>query len=271
VRTTCLFDTGRLRPQHYGVTVGPPLTPGVGMCRWFFVMLSVATTSVAFAQEASTADLAHDSAVSDADANAPAAIPNPRARAEALALGSSERALALYVARVAFNESLDSEPDLAMIWNIVLSSGDTTQRRIDWLRSHSRCVMGVVPREAAASRRGHCLWTRDLLPDGARPPAFNECRDDDRDGQVDAPCHGRWARVRTRWLAHLERALEYVAGARTLIVCPSTPDTWDGRRWLSDAVARGHVPLNCKGTRNEGYMYRSRARREAVAQARSQL
>jgi hypothetical protein len=108
------------------------------------------------------------------------------------------------------------------------------------------------------------------MPDGSRPGAFVECRDDDRNGQVDAPCPGRWARVRSRWLAHLERAVEHVAGVRSLIVCPVTPDTWDGRRWLQDAVARGHVPLGCKGTRNEGYLYRSRARREALAQAEAQ-
>jgi hypothetical protein len=190
---------------------------------------------------------------------------SPRARAEELGLGPAERALALYVARVAFNEGMDSESDLAMIWNIARASGDTTQRRIDWLRNHSRCVMGLIPRDAARARRGHCSWTRDLVPDGSRPPGFVECRDANRDGEVDFPCHGRWTRIRARWMAHLERAVEHVAGTRVLIVCPSTPDTWDGRRWLEDAVARGHVPLDCKYTRNEGYMFRSRARRLAAA------
>lgn len=206
-----------------------------------------------------SAALAHHHAPDDATPARAAAegVPNPRARARELRLTPAQRALALYLGRTTFNEALDSEPDLAMIWNIARSERESTQAIIDWLRAHSSCVMGVVPQHEAARRPGNCVWARSLMPSGDRPSGWVECQDEDRDGEVDFDCHGRWARVRPRWLAHLFAAIEYVAGEREMIMCPVTPTTWDGRRWREEILARGFVDLGCKYTRNLGLVRES--------------
>ncbi len=162
-------------------------------------------------------------------------MPGAAAGGEPAALSPRERAYALAIARVSFNEAGASEPDLAMLHAIADARG-----RLAFLRRHSRCVMGVLSQEQAYARPGRCRWTRNLRVDARRPRGWNEAID------------GPWSRMRPVWRAHLRMAAEYVSGARQLIVCPVTPRSWDGARWRAQIEARGWTVLDCKGTRNLG-------------------
>ena len=150
-------------------------------------------------------------------------------------LSRAERRLVSLVARVTFNEALDSEDDLAMIWEIVRGSGSTADERYRWLRSHSPCVGGLLSQDEAYRRPGNCRWTRNLLPDGRRPRGW------------DRALHGRWSWLRDRWLAHIDRVVLYVSGRERRILCPMTPSSWDGARWREQIVERGFTILQCKG------------------------
>ncbi len=151
------------------------------------------------------------------------------------------------VAKVSFNEGLDSYPDLALIYQIVEGHGDTALDRARWLEQHSRCASGVITQDRAYARPGICHWTRNLMPDGRRPRGFHDCHDVDRDGQHDEEhCDGRWSRIRDRWLAHLERVRAFVYGQDTYRPCSVTPQSWDGTRYGRDTVeGRGHTILEC--------------------------
>jgi hypothetical protein len=138
-----------------------------------------------------------------------------------------ERELAKSIARVAFNEALNSEPDLELIAQIVMgvpqSDDDASPplqavERLYWLRSHSPCVMGMISDSEAYQRPGNCRWTRNLRTDGRQPRGWIPTRD------------GRWSWTRRRWQRHLELSIEYVDGTRMADICPETPESWDGRR-----------------------------------------
>ncbi len=150
--------------------------------------------------------------------------------------------LVLALARVAYNEAGDNEPDLALIWAATRAHGETDRARLGFLYRHSPCATAQLPDSIAYQRPGRCRWTRNLDHRGQQPRGWIPSRD------------GRWtSRDRDRWLAHLERAGEFVRGERVLDVCPETPWTWDGRRWIAERVAEGRRPLGCTGTLNEGY------------------
>lgn len=149
----------------------------------------------------------------------------------------AERQLVEYVAKVSFNEALDSYHDLALIWQIVEAKGATPHERIFWLRAHSRCVTGVLSQDVAYSRPGNCHWTRNLLPNDRRPRGFIDCHDTDHDGEVDGPCDGSWPRLRDRWVAHVAATRAFVMGEDTYRPCAETPDSWDGVRYGRERVA----------------------------------
>lgn len=156
-------------------------------------------------------------------------------------LSRAERRLVGRLAKVSFNEALDSEDDLALIWQIVQSQGETASARYHWLGAHSPCVSGVLSQDQARERPGNCRWTRNLTPDGRRPRGW------------DRELHGRWDWVRPRWLAHVGRAIRFVRGDARSIMCPTNPVSWDGARWRDRILARGFTILECKGDlRNVG-------------------
>ena len=167
-------------------------------------------------------------------------------------MSRAEHRLVAVLARVAFNEGLDSYPDLALIHQITEARGDTPARRALWLASHSRCAAGELAPPSrrmsdseAYARPGLCRWTRNLTPDGSQPRGWIPSRD------------GHWSRMRPRWLAHLNRVRAFVAGEDTHRPCETAPATWDGRRpsWQEAAARRGWVPVACEGeARNVGYV-----------------
>lgn len=163
----------------------------------------------------------------------------------ALAQPAETRALALEVARVAFNEAGDSRDDLAMIWQIVELRRATVTGRRNWLAQHSRCVSGLLPESLVQRRGGNCAWTRELNPAGSMPRSWPH-----------SP--GYWTRVRPRWLAHLHRSLQHATATDRLPwLCPDTVGTWDGRTWIDEQEARGRHYIECKGdTRNVAYAAR---------------
>lgn len=150
------------------------------------------------------------------------------------------------VAKVSFNEALDSYPDLALIWQITEAHGDTPGERAAWLAHHSPCVSGVrYTQDEARQRRGLCFWTRNLRPDGRIPRGWPH--------SADAWRH----RMRPRWLAHLERVRALVRGRDPHRPCVETPTTWDGARWRDEAEARGFRVVECEGSPlNLGYVRR---------------
>lgn len=140
-------------------------------------------------------------------------------------LDRTERALALTLARVSLNEGSDSEPDGELIAQVTLGRGHNAASRLAWLRSHSRCVSGVLSQDDAYRRPGSCRWTRNLHPDGRRPRGWDRVRD------------GHWTRTRGRWRTVLERAVEYVRGDRPAAICDEQPLSWDGTRYGRERVA----------------------------------
>lgn len=164
-------------------------------------------------------------------------------------LSRVELELAKRVARVSFNEALDSEPDLELVVQIVWGARETPEGRLRWLRSHSPCVSGRLTQDQAYARPGNCRWSRNLMTDGRRPRGWRRETD------------GHWSRTRPRWLAHLERVIEYVRGVRVAAICDELPTTWDGRRYGRAAMeARGFRVLTCR-ERTENFALVSRRRR----------
>jgi len=153
-------------------------------------------------------------------------------------------ALTALVARVSFNEALDSYPDAAMIWQA--TEGHPEARRYQWLRSHSPCVSGRLPEERVRERPGNCRFTRYLRTDGRIPRGWPYAL-------------GVWTRLRLRWLDHVDRVTDLVEGRDTWRPCEETPETWDGVRYGRERVegeARRilecSVPYLGVGERGEG-------------------
>lgn len=156
-------------------------------------------------------------------------------------LTRDEAALAITLARVAYNEAGPSRPDLGLIWQVTRGRASTPATRLAFLRRHSSCAAGVLPQAVAERRPGSCRWARWLDVRGHEPRGWDEARD------------GEWRRVRARWLAHLARALEHVRlGDAAPAPCAEAPWTWDGRAYEADWTRRGLVEVECEGTRNAG-------------------
>lgn len=150
---------------------------------------------------------------------------------------SARRDLALALAKVCVNEArFDSLADCALIWQVVSNRRAITDERRVWLERHSARVLGT----RACDYRNNCAWSRNLRWDDSEPAGWpRRIRWDAR----------AWARVR----AYCWRL---VNEEETLRPCEENPDTWDGRRYRRQALARGHRLVVCTGTRNDGYMYR---------------
>lgn len=163
-----------------------------------------------------------------------AQVPRP------VGLTRTERMLALKLADVSFNEALDSVADLEMITQTTYGAAHSPAERLRFLRNHSPCVTGRLTQQQAFDRPGNCRWTRNLSPSGDRPRGWEEFRD------------GPWDRMRSRWLAHLRRTIEYVRGTRVAQLCDETPESWDGKRYGPEQLAaRGWRILPCSvETRN---------------------
>lgn len=144
------------------------------------------------------------------------------------------------VAKVSFNEGLDSYPDLALIWQVVEGRGETQAQRIRWLERHSPCVSGRLTQDQAMVRPGNCAWTRNLTRAAHTPR-----------GWPYSSAHWRH-RMRARWLAHVDRARELVEGRDLYRPCREQPVSWDGRRFRSRWLARGFIDADCEGTLNAG-------------------
>lgn len=140
----------------------------------------------------------------------------------------AQRRLVGLVAKVSFNEALDSYHDLALIWQVVEGVSESPRRRFEWLSRHSSCVSGRLPDSAAYARDGNCRWSRNLGPDGEQPRGWIPAED------------GRWILVRDRWLEHIARARDFVYGVDSYRPCAETPDTWDGVRYGREFVSRGN-------------------------------
>ena len=173
-----------------------------------------------------------------------------------------ERRLIELVAKVSFNEALDSYDDLALIWQVVEGHGDTARERAFWLGSHSPCVSGHLTQDQARLRPGNCRWTRNLMADGRRPRGW------------DRELHGHWSQVRERWLAHIPRVRDFVLGLDRYRPCRETPQTWDGVRYGRDRVApEGSVRriLECQPSYtshpDEEGLHNFAVRREALSNA----
>lgn len=161
----------------------------------------------------------------------------------------AERTLIELVAKVTFNEALDSYPDLALIYQTVEGHGDTAAERARWLAGHSSCVSGRLTQDEAYRRPGNCRWTRNLEPDGRRPRGW------------DRALHGRWSWTRPRWLAHVPRVRALVDGRDSYRPCKEAPDTWDGARWRERILERGYRIADCEGEAlNLGLLYPDRDR-----------
>lgn len=154
---------------------------------------------------------------------------------------ATERLVEL-VSKVAFNEALDSYPDLALIWQAVEGHGETHAERARWLEGHSPCVSGRLSQDEARRRPGQCRWTRNLTRAGHAPR-----------GWPWSSAHWRH-RIRPRWLAHVERARELVEGRDPYRPCTETPTTWDGARWRARAERRGYRVVECDAAQNLGYV-----------------
>lgn len=150
-----------------------------------------------------------------------------------------ERQLALDLARVAFNEALDSPADLEMIAQVVFGAAHTPRARLAFLRRHSPCATGQLSETESRRRGGNCRWSRALDPSGRRPAGWERERD------------GRWSWVRERWLDHLRRAIAYVRAPHEADLCATAPHSWDGKAWRERIVERGWTILPCsEHTRN---------------------
>lgn len=139
---------------------------------------------------------------------------------------SAEQAkLVELLAKVSFNEALDSYHDLALIVQVSETHGAHPAARVRWLEQHSPCVSGRLSAEQALSRGGNCRWTRNLTPSARMPAGF-------------LPGMPYWRRISARWLAHLERVRAFVDGRDDYRPCPEAPRTWDGVRYGRERVLR---------------------------------
>lgn len=150
--------------------------------------------------------------------------------------------LKLALAKVAVNEAgFSSLPDVALIYAAAGSMGRSHQTRLNWLRRHSRRVLG--DRECL---RGNCRWTRSLEWNDMMPVGWDPVRD------------GRW--VPQRWARARRWAHGIVEGTLEVQACPGDepPQTWGGRMDHARALRHGLSPLGCREfshSLNEGYRY----------------
>ena len=159
-------------------------------------------------------------------------------------LSDAQLELGLRLARTTVNESgWQSAADLDLIWQTTQQHGRTSEARIEWLKLHSSCVNGESAPEPGST--GNCEWTWHLTRDGEEPANFPM----------------EWDNFRSRWANILRTADRRVRHNRARRVCRVNPDTWGGPMDHHRAVHRGMIPLNCRGTLNEGYVYERNASR----------
>lgn len=172
----------------------------------------------------------------------------------------AEQELALSVARVCANEAFRSRPDCLLIWQATRRHGENAEARLDWLRRHSRCVLGPSDPSPSRTRIGNCRWTRYLNREGTEP----------RNWPHSIPWQGANQRM---WLQTLAMVENLVRGMRPREgwPCEIDPDTWAGRRTDEQRIAQlppTMVPLRCATPAhgNEGFRVMTseqRARYEA--------
>lgn len=217
---------------------------------WTWLLVPLLLWAVATGQILGSCGAAADDRVSEASAR-PGQIAVPTARsadASFATLSATEREAALTLWRTAANESdtLSDWGEALLIWQAAEAHYDTLGGRTRWLREHSsRCVFAVTP--AADCRKP---WARVLDPSGREPSGW--------------PRGASWAVWRPLALGLLEYCARIVSGEITERPCPEPPDTWDGRRWLERAIARGYTPLDCRDPAtgehlgNEGFRFPER-------------
>ena len=151
-------------------------------------------------------------------------------------LNRVELALARGLAQLGMNEAGTAD-DTEMITQTVFAAAPDTRSRLQWLRDHSPCVLGVLTQDQAYERPGNCRWSRNLHPDGRRPRGWDRNQD------------GHWSRTRPRWTARLEQTIGYVRGTEVADICPEPPESWDGRRTTTaeELEANGWRVLECDG------------------------
>lgn len=152
---------------------------------------------------------------------------------------------ALDLAKYCANEAgLNSLSDCRLIWQVASTHGSTLERRIAFLRRHSRCVLTERPPEDL-EERGNCRWSRSLTWSDREPDNW--------------PSHLSWTgRNAERWRVVRALSLELVTSPTPPRQCNGAPITWGGRMDADRAVRRRLVPLNCGDTLNTGYV-RARA------------
>lgn len=157
--------------------------------------------------------------------------------------GEPEQRLALAVAKVAANEGvMIRSADVALVWQVTRSHGETDTERLSWLRAHSRRVLGD---ECDPEAHANCMWTRNLRWGPWMP-----------EGWTDRYPSGLWRP--NGWMRVLRLALDLVEGRTYFEPCYRAPYTWGGRMDVRDAIKRkGLIPLSCSGSLNEGFIQRS--------------
>lgn len=155
--------------------------------------------------------------------------------------------LGLAVGAVSFNEGLDNQDDLGLIWTVTEGHSATDRGRLRWLQCHSSKVLQSLearpclrpPKTCPVGR--NCQWTRNLTEDGAEPLGW--------------PHSAAYWRVimRPRWLVHLERARALVSGRKRHRPCPgAAPFSWGGRDSLG-LLELGWTRVVCGDAANSGY------------------
>jgi hypothetical protein len=159
---------------------------------------------------------------------------SPTARgSDWIELDAPSEALAAQIWRVSVHEAGPSVVDVALIHQATLSHGETPAERLRWLRRHSPRVAG-----SAAPRRPWTLVVRQLEPGLSRPALWPQA--------LSWPRNLPWIERALWW----SRAL--VSGRVVWEPCPGgSIESWDGRSYRSQMVARGWVPVEC-GARNLG-------------------
>jgi hypothetical protein len=153
--------------------------------------------------------------------------------------------LAVAVAKVSFNEALDNQDDLGLVWMVTEGRSSTTKGRLRWLQCHSTRVLGRPGclRAPKVCREGrNCWWTRNLSTDGAEPAGWPYSA-------------AYWRTVtRRRWLVHLERTRWLVAGKKRHRPCPgeTPPTTWGGPDSMV-LLDLGWTAATCGGALNAAY------------------
>ena len=144
------------------------------------------------------------------------------------------RLYAFALASVAANEAgvQARTDDVALINQAAESHAQSPRGRLQWLRSHSRRVLG---RRTCLPRR-NCQWSRHLRWNDRKPLGW--------------PAGVRWRAA--AWEQLRRRAWGLATGRETLRPCDGVIVSWGSRQDMLTAHTRGLEAAACKGTRNIG-------------------